>query len=165
MEKTIASVIVPEVSDPRAQAAIAVLNGEYVADPAILSDVLQLATEQLNPLIERAEKALTGLRLNVAACVTLTYDTEENWGQYLGFRKDGREWGLFVDSGHDGQDPAEWDHIRLQTASRETRLVALSKLPELKNALVVEANRQCSNAMRVVLDTDTFLATLEARKP
>jgi hypothetical protein len=154
----------PDAVALRKHVAAALLDGMQIADATAIASLLQRATEELNPLIERAEKALAGLNLNVQASITLEYDPEEMHGRYLSFRKEGREWGLFVDSGRDGREE-DWDYVRLHNASRDARLEALSRLPELEKALVNEASKQCAHALRVVADTAGYLADLEARKP
>lgn len=119
------------------------------------------ATQLINPLIERAEKALAGLRLGVSASVSL-YDSDDGWMILLSFDKVGNEWVLNQEEGHIN-DPESWKSTRLTTTSRATRLRALQLLPELERALVEKAEADLQEALRTVSETQAYLDALEAR--
>lgn len=122
---------------------------------------MMLATSLINPLIERAEKAIASLGFFVTATVLLETDDTKQWARYLRFGKEGKEWCLTVESGVDGEDEDRWTHARLHTASRETRLKALSLLPELVDALSGRAEEQACSALQIVTDATSFIASLE----
>lgn len=114
-------------------------------------------TDQINPLIARAEKALAGLRLGVTASVPLGSD--EGYEHYLTFGKADKEWVLTLEvCQHDGQP---WTTKRLHTASREWRLIALKALPELKEALHARAQTELTAARETVEQATAYLNTLE----
>jgi hypothetical protein len=118
---------------------------------------LQQLTEQLNPLIERAERALLRLGLNVEGTVKLPS------GQTLLFhRKEFQEgWGLSVlpkvRSLAGGTQTT-----RLVNASRKTRLEALNALPDLVRELERAAEGDSHQREREILRlAHLFLDRLE----
>ncbi|HXK16504.1 MAG TPA: hypothetical protein VNG33_01770 [Polyangiaceae bacterium] len=119
------------------------------------------ATELINPLIERAEKALAALRLGVSASVPI-YDADEGWVTSLCFQKSGNEWVLTKEEGH-VSDPDSWKSTRLTTTSRAMRLRCLALLPELEKALVEKADAELNEAIGTVTAAADYLNDLEAR--
>lgn len=119
------------------------------------------ATQLINPLIERAEKALAALRLGVSASVSIQ-NADDGWISVLCFEKAGSEWVLVHDEGH-ANDPASWKSTRLTATSRATRLKCLRFLPELEKALVEKAEAELQMALGTVSDAEAYLAELEAR--
>jgi hypothetical protein len=124
-----------------------------------LADDYQSTTEQINPLIARAEKALAALRLSVSASVVL--ESGEGWTEYLSFGKEDREWTLTTVLCGETDDDAQT--LRLHASSRETRLRALALLPELEKKLVETAEEQKAQAKQVVDNAAAYIAALEAR--
>jgi len=127
-----------------------------------LADAYQSTTEQINPLIERAEQGLRALGLNVSGSVHL--ETHEDWSSHLSFRKVDKEWRLLLDVGPD-DDPVglNWTAKPLITTSREMRLKALAQLPLLEKALVARVEEQLAEACETVTDAAAYVADLEAR--
>lgn len=119
-----------------------------------------LATEQINPLIERAEEAIEHLAFNVTARVLLDEDDTSDWCSYLQFGKERGRWSLTVNSGRDSDD-LSWKTVPLHTTSRETRLAALALLPALVDALSGRAEEEANAATKVVTDAEDFIASLE----
>jgi len=127
-----------------------------------LADAYQHTTELINPLIERAEKALRALRLNVSASVDL--ETHEDWSSQLTFRKEDKEWRLLVDVGPDDDvEGVNWKSQPLITTSRELRLRALALLPALEKALVERVEKQMAEARETVATAAAYVVDLEAR--
>jgi len=110
-----------------------------------LADTLAAATDQLNEQLEEAECAFADLNLGVTASVSmLPSDPEER----LGFGKlDGR-WRLTY--GALRRQP-------LVNASREQRLRAHDKLPELLLALVDEAKQQVTRVQEATASVRQFV--------
>lgn len=122
----------------------------------------QAVTEQINPLIARAERALAALRLSVSASIELE-PPENGWLTELAFRKDGKEWRLLVDIRAEDTPFDATDSKPLLSTSRETRLLALSKLAELEAELVKNAHEQMRGAAETVAKAEAFISALEAR--
>lgn len=123
----------------------ALLRGQKAAEE------LGAATDQLTEALLQIERALAEQRLGVSASVRLqtTHGFDENSGDEevdlddLSFRKEGKRWSLFIDSGPEHPcGPGDWHSIPLANASRELRLLAVEKLPELIDALVRNAESQ-----------------------
>ncbi len=115
-----------------------------------VADELQDLREKTNPLIERAEAAIKGLRLASAASVQLTKDKKLFYG------KRGGEWRLFVT-----RDDAQF-HL-LVNESFETRLAALRALPSLVEALRDAASVSLEEMVAVISRARLFLDELEGR--
>lgn len=121
----------------------------------------QATTAEINPLIVRAEKALAALRLGVSAEIEI-HRQDDNFTS-LRFGKIDKEWCLSAVIGNDCEDVGFWDVKRLQTASRETRLLALAALPILEKQLVAIAEKQMTDAEATVSAASAYVAALEAR--
>jgi hypothetical protein len=113
---------------------------------------LQRLTEQLNPLIQRAERAIQALGLKRSASVELT-----------ALRRlvfvDGRLWVV--------PDRAEFRGERTTTAltssSRQIRLEALEALPRLVAALQDANQLTEEEETRILRNTEVYLESLERR--
>lgn len=89
------------------------------------------ATDELNVVISRAEKVLAQMALGVRAEVPLPDSASDPIGRRLGFGKGPSGWGLYVRTDH-GNNP-------LSNTSRETRMDAVVRIPDLVEALRTEA--------------------------
>lgn len=103
---------------------------------------LAAATNELNEKIKEFEKALTGLKLGVIAQVRLFSDDLGPWGKDLCFQKWGDAWRLVVEDWNSEEPEEHWSYEVLQNTSRETRLRAVEKFPELVVALVAAAEAE-----------------------
>jgi len=128
-----------------------------------LAEDYQTTTERINPLIERAEKGLSALRLGVSASVPLEDNDEEGWFSFLVFQKEDKDWRLFVETGEAGLAPDLWERKPLKATSRATRLRALPLLPALEAKLVETATQQMRGAIETVHAAEAYLANLESR--
>jgi hypothetical protein len=110
--------------------------------------------EAINATIERAEKTFADLRLGVTACVSLGPT------QALHFKKDGKTWQLMIEkvTGHPTTDP---ELMPLHKCSAKTRLAALDCLPELYEALLMEARTQSDHIFDAVQKAEAFLNQLK----
>ncbi len=99
--------------------------------------------DRINPMIERAERALTVFC--VAGAVPLSTD------RALRFSKHDRDWRLTTEP--DGQF--------LITASRATRLEALSRLPALIDELRVVTEQQLGTITTILMAAGEVLDDLE----
>lgn len=132
-------------------------------NPPDVADQFQAATEQINPLIERAEKALAALRLGVTATLEIDYENSLGWSRFLRFGKIDKEWCLTISSGPSYGNPDTREETRLRAASRELRLLGLSKLPELEALLFEHAKEQVESAVKIISDASFYLDDLEQR--
>ena len=115
-----------------------------------LSASLDDVTVKLNPLIERAERALARL-------YTVSAEIPLNATKRLRFGKYGKEWRLLLVGIEDRVEQP------LVAGSRSLRIVALANLPYLGVELNAELEAQAMNAARVVAAADAYLTELEAR--
>jgi hypothetical protein len=103
------------------------------------------ATDELNAALTRAEKAIASLRLGVTASVTLSEQREEDAPytrlECLTFGKDGAHWRLLIERGIE-DEPETWTSTPLVNASREVRVLAADRLPELLEKLIANAEEQ-----------------------
>lgn len=118
---------------------------------------LNTATDSLTETLGQIERALVELHLGVEASVELRrehIDVGNDHGgtiseeTHLRFGKSGKRWTLSLMSSHDLMN--EWHETPLVNASREDRLLAVTKLPELVEALVLRAEERLAevNAQR-----------------
>jgi hypothetical protein len=116
-------------------------------------DVLALASEfnaamdELNAALAVAETALTDLHLGVSASVFIRE------GLFLTFKRTSTGWHLCID--HDDAMSQ-----MLLNCSRETRLRAVEKLPELYDELIKTAKIQIDEVREKTLQVDAFVAAI-----
>lgn len=110
---------------------------------------LNTATDSLTETLGQVERALVELHLGVEASVELRRETIEvedgklpdlHEETHLRFGKSGKRWSLSLMSSDDVTD--HWHETPLVNASREDRLLAVTKLPELVEALVLRAEER-----------------------
>src|SRR5712692_8552214 len=121
---------------------------------ASLSKSLNEASDQLNRQIAEIESALNTYKLGISAWVELKREQEQTPGgdgkfyelthvEDFGYGKHNGKWGLLVSSYYEEFiDPAVPQTIEtafLRDASREIRLAAVEKVPDLLSALSGEA--------------------------
>src|SRR5438552_2487468 len=111
--------------------AVSANVSHQVPDPRRLHE----ATDQLNTKLLDFEAALNELKLGVAASVRIDQDNQEEWEQYISFRKRGDTFKLFIDSGR-SFDEDSWSETAIVSASREIRLKAVTHLPQLYERLL-----------------------------
>jgi hypothetical protein len=125
---------------------------------------MEESTELLNRTLLAAERKFTALGLGVTATVHLwppsPQDTSED---LLRFGKDGKEWRFSVLSGDQGDPPWEYTETPLMSSSRELRSQALTKLPDLHEALVKQAEEAAKVLNIRLLTANEFLAKLEEK--
>lgn len=128
------------------------------------------ATDKLTETIAQIERSLTEQRLASRGSVMLSSeDVEDDEGNHrctyvtcLAFRKEGKVWRLMIDSGSD-EDPEVWKSIPLINASRELRMLAVDRLPELVERLVDNAEKRIAEVGAKQVTADALLATLNRR--
>jgi hypothetical protein len=119
---------------------------------------LNTATDSLTETLGQVERALVELHLGVGASVTLRSEvidlSDENRPPVfaetlLRFGKTGKRWTLTLVETLDGM-PEDEHETPLVNASREDRILAVTKLPELVEALVLRAEERLAevNAQR-----------------
>lgn len=119
-----------------------------------MSTQLDEATERLNQTLRRAEATFAALKLGVSASVPLRQDGQ--WNVVLRFTKDANEWRPMVVN---SIGPQSTD-TPLLSASRETRLCALSKLPELYQAMLAAVDKQAASIELELSRAEAFLDSL-----
>ncbi len=109
---------------------------------------LAAAAQEVNDALERVEQALAALDLRVTAAVDLYPDRNkgDDRRDCLRFGKEGSTWRLWLESGPDGGDAADWSQSPLLSASNEVRLQAIERLPALVDGLVRVAEDQVGKA-------------------
>lgn len=122
---------------------------EALARGVRAAETLGAETDALTETLAQIERALDEMRLGVSAFVTLRTEEDEvdhptihsvTTTTALSFVKEGKRWMLAIATTHDLDD--EWRFAPLVNASRELRLLAVEKLPELIEALMTEAERR-----------------------
>lgn len=104
---------------------------EALARAPTLANQLDDATDGLNDMLSAVEAHLIVLHLGVRASVSIDTGVELEFGKY------DKKWLLAISWPRSSSGAAP-----LTSTSRELRLLAASKLPELIVALVAEAKRQ-----------------------
>ncbi len=125
------------------------------------------ATDQLTETIAKIERALEDLHFGVNASIELAegrYEEDEDDPIFeptlrLSFRKTAKRWTLMVATATDPSDD-EWTVSPLVNASREVRLLAVEKLPELIDAMVKEAEWRLKEVETAQQRADAVLGTL-----
>jgi hypothetical protein len=122
------------------------------------------ATDELNAAIGRAEQAIASMKLGVSASVTLTEDSEQSYDrlELLTFQKEGASWRLLVERGIAGE-PESWSSTPLVNASRETRLLAADRLPELIAKLITEAESHVELVRLQAAMYDSVASSIKSR--
>ena len=102
------------------------------------------ATDAYNESLLRAEAAFKALNLGVTAVVELEPNESDRsgWSQLIRFGKHGHEWRLLLESGPEGGEEEEWSISPLVNASKEIRLLAANRLPDLLGALMTRAREE-----------------------
>ncbi len=79
----------------------------------------------------------------------------------LAFRKEGKRWMLMIDS-QNPYDDEHWQSTPLVNASRELRVLAVQKLPDLVDALANAAEARLAEVTDAQRRADDLLAALAA---
>ena len=116
-----------------------------MSSEAKLAEELEGLTEVLNRRLAEAERHLVALRPGVSASVPLVVGSEVR----LAFRKDGANWGLFVDD------------VALLKASRAHRVQAAVKLGVLTQEIAKEQERTLVALKAANGALDEFLASFQ----
>src|SRR3954470_11226589 len=109
-----------------------------------LASKLSRSTDALNARLAQMEKDVAALRLGVEAWVTISSASSDEHDEYttqVGFAKHAGEWKLMRRSGFELDEAIRGASPLLQ-ASREERLIAADRLPELLEELVSSGERQ-----------------------
>ena len=119
-----------------------------------VSERMNTAIGELNKAIISAENAIAALNLGVTAAVDLTGPHDE-FEQCLRFGKENGHWCLTVESAPLNPEPEDWDSNPLLNTSRETRIKAVEKLPDLVDKLVARAESE-------IIEVETAATQVEA---
>lgn len=131
-----------------------------VKDVHPLAAAMKGATDALNTALVQAEKAFFALDLGVSATVSISDGEPSDWEESLSFTKIGGHWGLYVTrERHDGSD---WSSSAILSASREQRVQAATKIPELHQALLAEAREQAESMLQESQRLFDFVKNLKA---
>lgn len=133
---------------------------EAMAQAKALQPKLAAVTDTLNCKISEFERALAGLKLGVVARVLLWTDAAELGGEALQFSKWGDSWRLVVVSWGPGDSEDERFDL-LQNASRELRLRAAERLPELVDALVKAAAAEITRVSESTQSIDELINAMK----
>ncbi len=132
---------------------------------ASLSKSLNEASDQLNKQIAEIESALNSYKLGISAWVELKRERQQTphgeltYADDLGYAKHDGKWGLLVSSYCD-IDPESVKTTLLRDASREVRLAAIDKIPELLSALSQEASKVTDEALKKAASAKEIAAAL-----
>ncbi len=122
------------------------------------------ALDKLNAEFESAEVALRKLDLNVFAYVRLTSGGDDD-GPFeyadLAWRPGSRGWRLVVEEGHNGSP--EETTTDICRASKELRILAAKKLPELLDRMVQQAEEEAGEVRAGIDGIRSFTAALTGR--
>jgi hypothetical protein len=119
-----------------------------------VSDSLNKASDFLSTRISEVESALARYKLGITAWVEIDrQDVDAGGGGYsytrirqLGYGKNNGKWGLLVSEFYDEDPDASWHESFLREASRDVRLSAVDKLPDLLKRLVQKATEVANDA-------------------
>jgi hypothetical protein len=128
---------------------------------------LATATDTLNKRLKRLEKALVDLNLGISAFVNIYEEGDEAISNFteippiavLRFDRPAQAWGLYVDLVSAQQT------VSITSASRNMRLRACGKLPELVANLVDQVEDQVTAVRRGTSTLDQLLEDLGAADP
>ena len=123
------------------------------------------STDQLNRLFIKAEAKLAALRLGVNAWVEgerVSGPDEEQFGWNLGFIKHGDEWGLYVSRWHEEIEDSTL--VPIVSASRQERLVAAHKLPDLLANLRAAITREATRVEEAKAAIESFISSLDSEE-
>jgi hypothetical protein len=147
----------PVVPSPNALApkAPAHVTPDELFDRAwVASNELAAAADELNLKIVEAEKFLANYKLGVSAQVLLWPGDGEAWDA-VKFGKMQNQWRLMYTAGIAND---ELDCSLLVNASREIRIVAVSKLDELLEMMITQAEMQVKITTTACSNIDAFIA-------
>lgn len=130
---------------------------EAVAQAAALRPKLEAAADRLNEKIAEFEKTLKGLKLGVSAAVVLWNAPDTPEGEALKFTKWGNDWHLVVVEYEDLDEKYD----RLQNKSREQRLAAVERFPDLVDALIEAAEEELARVSKSTDSIDSLIKSLQ----
>lgn len=106
---------------------------------------LARATEELTTKLQDVEEIICGMNLGVSASVVIYLTPPSLVPTSLSFRKDGHEWGLFIES-----DDSTRSRVKLRSASRKMRVLAASSLLALVEALIAKVAEETTDVQHSV---------------
>jgi len=133
----------------------------------LAADRLGPATDQVTETIAKIERALEEARFGVSGSIGLRSEAWEMDDEtrssevQLAFRKEGKRWMLMIDS-QNPYDDEHWQSTPLVNASRELRVLAVQKLPDLVDALANAAEARLAEVTDAQRRADDLLAALAA---
>lgn len=132
---------------------------EEVARAKSVKPALYSSIERVNASIQNAETFLVSLGLGVTASVDMTaaHDRERDDFTTLAFAKNASEWKFVIVTGNDAY-PENAEAVPLLRASKELRLEAAERLPELFSAVIDSAQRQIARAHEAADTIDAFVS-------
>jgi hypothetical protein len=122
---------------------------------ALVSQNLHSASVQLSEQITEVESALNDLNLGISAWIELRRFTKDDdeaespipWSENLGYGKHSGKWGVLCTSYCElTNNPGEVPKSFLREASRDTRMAAVEKIPELLELLAHKATSVAKEA-------------------
>jgi hypothetical protein len=131
-------------------------------DLASISTSINRASDSLTANITEFETALSKFKLGVSASVTLTREEQERdegviqysvtYVESLEYRKHRGKWGLYIadfyEEDVDSSDPDSYTMTPLKDSSRDLRLKAVDKFPELLKELAKNGKEFAAEAAR-----------------
>lgn len=142
------------------------MSGPSLKELARLSRQLNAASDALSDQIAGIEASLNELKLGVRAYVKIRSNTSIEGGvdvtdsQYLGYAKCRGKWCLTLVDSCD-QYPDRDSEIPLREASRDDRMHAIEKLPELVRKLEAETARLVAEARDKAAKVGSFADALK----
>lgn len=134
---------------------------EVAAQGPVLAAELGQTTGELNDALHDAEEAMIGWKLGVAAHLELGRNDSQGRPLCLRFGKHKDAWGLFITLA-DHKDRS-FKKFHVTEATRELRMRALEKVPDLARAVLDEARRQIAEMREAIRKCKEFVASVRQR--
>jgi hypothetical protein len=112
---------------------------------------------RLKKQIERAEEALSALKVGVRFSKKLSEERISGYAEFLAFDRYGGKWRLLHEAGPDGGEEHEWTTRPLADCNRDLRGEAMAMLPELLEEAVEAISRRIAERQALVEELDDAL--------
>jgi hypothetical protein len=130
---------------------------------------LNETTDDLTPVVKGFVEALNARRFGVE--VTVRIDREEHrfdgepwsnivWEQWLSYRKQGKEWGLWLESSTDDGDPSNERNEELLKVGRELKFKAIEQFPALLDRIISELQQKAEERAAAIARARDLTALL-----
>jgi hypothetical protein len=140
------------LSDEKPKPELTELTPELLRETLEKAKELNEATDELNERLVEAENTIRGLKLGVAARVTLPKSSEHH---QLAFEKYQGRWGLFYIWSNEAQPRDQF--VPLTRASRSVRLQAVKVLPALVAKLVKNTDAEIDRVDDTTNELEDFI--------